>query len=273
MAIAFPSISPITIKIGPIAIRWYALAYLAGFLLSWVYALRIVKWDKDKPDTTPYRRVAATDIDDFLPWAVAGVILGGRIGYILFYQFAMYAEHPLAIFKIWEGGMSFHGGTIGVILAMIIFSIRRKIHVLRLTDIICACVPIGLFFGRIANFVNAELFGRVTTASWGVVFPNGGDEPRHPSQLYEAILEGAVLFAILAFLIRNDKIRNKPGIVSGVFLCGYALARMTVEFFREPDVQIGYIADIFTMGQILCVPMVVGGLYLIIRAYRTYGRA
>ena len=258
MALQFPDISPVAISLGPLDIRWYALAYLAGLLLGWRYVAALVGKDEAKD-----HRFSRIEIDDFLGWAVVGVILGGRLGYVLFYQFDMYLSDPMSILRVWEGGMSFHGGALGVIIAMIIFSWRRKKNVLRLTDPVCAAVPIGLFFGRIANFVNGELFGRVTNMPWGIAFPNGGPEPRHPSQLYEAALEGAVLFFVLFFLARNDKIRNRPGIVSGVFLIGYGLSRMFIEFFRQPDPQIGYIAQYFTMGQILCVPMLLGGAYLI----------
>lgn len=263
MAIDFPPIDPVALEVGPLVIRWYALAYLAGFLIGWRYALRMASWDRDVP-----RGLTKTHIDDFIVWAVAGVILGGRIGYILFYQFGMYLENPLEVLKLWHGGMSFHGGAAGVIIAMIIFSWKRKVAVLRLTDIVCACVPIGLFFGRIANFVNGELYGRVTTMPWGVIFPHGGPEPRHASQLYEAVLEGLVLGLILFALMRCARTRNMPGLVSGVFLAGYGIARIIVEFFREPDAQIGYIAQYFTMGQVLCLPMIAGGLYLVIRAFR-----
>lgn len=262
MALQFPNIDPVAISIGPLDIRWYALAYLAGFLLGWKLVVYISGLDKDK------RAISVVQLDDFLPWAVVGVILGGRIGYVLFYQFGMYMHDPLSMFRIWEGGMSFHGGAAGMIIAMIIYSIVQKIHVLRLTDLICCAVPIGLFFGRIANFINGELFGRVTASPLGMVFPHGGPEPRHPSQLYEAFLEGFVLTAIMIVLAHNPKVRNMPGILSAVFLTGYALSRITVEFFREPDEQIGYIAGIFTMGQILCIPMLVGAAVLVVWAFK-----
>lgn len=261
MAIPFPDISPIAFSVGPLPIRWYALSYLVGILLAWRYVLHLIA-------RTPDHRPNKLDIDDFVGWAVLGVILGGRVGYILFYQTAMYLQNPLEIFKLWHGGMSFHGGALGVIIAMIAYSYFKKIPVLRLTDPVCAAVPIGLFFGRLANFVNGELFGRVTDVPWGIVFPHGGDLPRHPSQLYEAGLEGIVLFLILAVLAHNDKIRHRPGIISGVFLIGYALSRMTVEFFREPDVQIGYLFNVFTMGQLLCLPMILGGLACIGYAFK-----
>jgi phosphatidylglycerol:prolipoprotein diacylglycerol transferase len=259
----FPNIDPIAISLGPIDIRWYALAYLAGFLLGWKLVVYLAGLDKGHK-----RAITTMQLDDFLPWAVVGVILGGRIGYILFYQFGTYMHDPLAMFRIWEGGMSFHGGAAGMIIAMIIYAMLQKMQVLRLTDLICCAVPIGLFFGRLANFINGELYGRVTTSAIGMVFPHGGPEPRHPSQLYEAFLEGFVLTGIMILLAHNSKVRNMPGILSAVFLTGYALSRITVEFFREPDEQIGYIAGMFTMGQILCLPMLLGALVTVIWAVK-----
>ena len=264
MPLKYPSIDPVAIHLGPLPIRWYSLAYLAGFLLGWRYMLHIVGLDKDREEEPG--RLNKLLIDDFLVWAVFGVIFGGRIGYVLFYNLPLYMENPLAIFMLWDGGMSFHGGALGVIIAMIIYSWRTKLQVLRLTDMVCAAVPIGLFFGRIANFINGELYGRPTTVPWGMVFPHGGDAVRHPSQLYEAGLEGLVLGSILCVLIHVSGVRNRPGMVSGVFLVGYAAARMTLEFFREPDRQLGFIIGHYTMGQLLSIPMVIGGLYLIGRA-------
>ncbi len=262
MALKFPDIDPVAISIGPLDIRWYALAYLAGFLLGWKLVVYLSGLDGEK------RAIKVIDLDDFLPWAVVGVILGGRVGYILFYQFGSYLHDPLSMLRVWEGGMSFHGGAAGMILAMIFYSMRRKIHVLRLTDLICCAVPIGLFFGRLANFVNGELYGRVTSSPLGMVFPYGGPEPRHPSQLYEAILEGFVLTTAMIILAHNPKVRNMPGILSAVFLAGYGLSRIIVEFFREPDEQIGYIASMFTMGQILCLPMLAGAAVLVVYALK-----
>ncbi len=256
----FPDIDPVALAVGPFQIRWYALAYLAGFLLGWRYILYLAGLDKDQ-------KVTRQHIDDFLTWAIVGVMLGGRLGYVLFYQAGLYVQDPLEIFRIWHGGMSFHGGALGVIIAMIWFSAKHKIPVLRLTDPVCCAVPIGLFFGRLANFVNGELFGRPTSAPWGVVFPHGGPEPRHPSQIYEAGLEGLLLFSVLAVLAHRDSIRNRPGILSGIFLIGYGLSRITIECFREPDEQIGYLMGLFTMGQILSVPMIIFGLALIWLAF------
>lgn len=256
MDLTFPNIDPIAFSVGPLAVRWYALAYLAGFLLGWRYALRLAGFDADK-------RPAKEDIDDFIPWVIVGVILGGRLGYVLFYQFDFYINNPLSALKLWQGGMSFHGGALGVILALIIYPLVKKFNQFRMADIVCACVPIGLFFGRIANFVNGELFGRVSDVPWAMVFPRGGEFARHPSQLYEAALEGALLFIILFVLIRIKSVRERPGIVSGVFLAGYGLFRGFVELYREPDAHIGYLFDYFSMGQILSLPMILGGFGLI----------
>jgi len=264
MSLAFPNIDPVAISIGPLDIRWYALAYLTGILLAWFYMLRFVK--KDEPFGL---RPTRADIDDFLPWAVLGVILGGRVGYTLFYQFGYYAANPLEILQVWHGGMSFHGGALGVTLALIIYAIVKDFSPRRLADAVCSAVPIGLLLGRIANFINGELYGRVTSVPWGVVFPDGGDEPRHPSQLYEAFLEGGVLFIILFLLMRNNYIRRQlPGVVTGVFLIGYAISRTIVEMFREPDDYLGFFFGSFTMGQLLCIPMILIGASVITYAVK-----
>ena len=252
MALSFPDISPIALSLGPLDIRWYSLAYLAGFLLGWRYALHMA-------GLSPNNRPTREDIDNFLPFAVLGVILGGRIGYVLFYQPSLYAANPFDALKVWEGGMAFHGGAMGVIIALFAFSWFQKIQLLRLSDIVCATVPIGLFFGRIANFINGELFGRPSDVPWAVVFPRGGDMPRHPSQLYEALLEGALLFSILLFLINNNWAKNRPGVVTGAFLALYGLFRFSVEQFRQPDAHIGFLAMGLSMGQWLSVPMMMLG--------------
>jgi phosphatidylglycerol:prolipoprotein diacylglycerol transferase len=266
MIFEFPNIDPVAFSIGTLSVRWYALAYMAGFLLGWKYCLYLAGLDKSQ-------RPSKEDIDDFVPWAILGVILGGRLGYVLFYQFDLYMADPLSAFKVWEGGMSFHGGALGVILALIVFPIRKKIPKFRLSDMVCAAVPIGLFFGRFANFINGELYGRYSEVPWAIVFPSGGDIPRHPSQIYEALLEGGVLFLILFVLIRNERVRNHPGVVSGVFLAGYGLFRAFVEFFREPDIQIGLIGGMVSMGQVLSLPMIVVGAGLTIYALRTPDRS
>ncbi len=262
MAFQFPDIDPIAFEIGPLAVRWYALSYMAGILLGWWYALKLAR---SGPEGS---RPTAPEIDDFITWMVLGVIAGGRLGYVLFYAPGVYLESPLEALMIWKGGMSFHGGMLGVLLAMVLYARKRQIPLLRLSDIVCAAVPIGLFFGRLANFVNAELYGKHTDVWWGVIFPDGSGFPRHPSQLYEAFLEGLVLFALLAVLIRIPSIRDRAGTITGVFLMGYGLSRFMVEFVRVPDAQIGYIANLITMGQILCLPMIIIGVILIILSGR-----
>lgn len=263
MALTFPNIDPVAIAIGPVQIRWYALAYLAGILLGWAYAIYMAKKD-EAAGARPNR----ADIDDFIPFLVLGIILGGRLGYVLFYQPAYYLSHPAEILQLWHGGMSFHGGASGVIIAAIAFAWARKIPVLRLGDLAAVCCTIGLFFGRVANFINGELYGRVTDVSWGMVFPGGGEEPRHPSQLYEAALEGVLLCIILSVLMHNKWVRARAGLTTGVFLIGYGASRMFVELFREPDAYLGFLAGGLTMGQILCLPMIVAGMGFITYALR-----
>ncbi|MEQ8327561.1 prolipoprotein diacylglyceryl transferase [Parvibaculum sp.] len=257
----FPDIDPVLIQIGPFAIRWYALAYIAGLILGWRYIVALAETDRLWQPRSPLTR---NDADDTLLWAALGVILGGRIGYVFLYNPAYYVSHPLEIFYVWQGGMSFHGGAFGVLVAMFFFARTRGIPLPSLMDAVSAAVPIGLFFGRLANFINSELWGRVTDAPWGVVFPNGGPLPRHPSQLYEAFLEGILLFIVLRLLTHHFDALKKPGVVTGAFVCGYGIARTFVEFFREPDQQIGYLfGGWFTMGMLLSLPMAIAGAALV----------
>ena len=261
-ALPFPDfLDPVAIAIGPVTIKWYALAYIAGFLLGVWWAQRLARRDSGRP--------TARDIEDFLVWAVLGVILGGRLGYVLFYRPELLAE-PLRAIAIWEGGMAFHGGMLGVALAVILYARANGFAALRLGDRIACAVPIGLFFGRLANFVNNELWGRPTDLPWGVVFPIRDDleavypeVPRHPSQLYEAFLEGVVLFVLLAWLASRSGIRNRPGLLSGVFIAGYGAARFAVEFVRQPDLRDPVYLGFMTQGQMLSVPMVLAGAGLI----------
>jgi phosphatidylglycerol:prolipoprotein diacylglycerol transferase len=265
LAIPFPTIDPVLIQLGPFAIRWYALAYIAGLTLGWWWMARLVSRQRLWPlSRAPMSRA---DIDDFLLWATLGIVLGGRLGYVLFYNASYYAANPMEALAVWQGGMSFHGGLIGVSIAMWAFARARGLPLLSLTDAVSAAVPIGLLFGRIANFINAELYGRPTDLPWGVVFPGAGPEPRHPSQLYEAALEGALLFIVLAVLINRGGLK-RPGLITGVFLAGYAAARMLVELVRVPDPQLGYLAGPLTMGMLLSLPMLLFGLWLIARARR-----
>lgn len=254
-ALAFPAIDPTLVEIGPFAIRWYALAYIAGILLGWRYALRLCA-SSPAPIDRPM-------LDDFMLWATLGIVLGGRLGYVLFYKIGYFFHNPVEIVYVWEGGMSFHGGMLGVMVATVLFARQRKIPVLALGDIIACVAPIGLFFGRLANFINGELFGRPSDVSWAVLFPRDPETPRHPSQLYEAALEGIVLFAILWFVWNKTPLKNRPGAVIGVFLVGYGVSRIIVEFFREPDAHLGFIMAGISMGQILSMPMILAGLFLL----------
>lgn len=254
-ALAFPTIDPVLFEIGPLAIRWYSLAYIAGLLLGWRYMV----WMATQPPAASSR----DDVDDFLVWAIFAVVLGGRIGYVTFYNLEYYLLNPSQILKVWQGGMSFHGGLLGVTVATFWFCYKRKINVLRFFDMVATATPIGLLLGRIANFINGELYGRPTDVSWGVVFPGAGDVPRHPSQLYESALEGLVLLVILHLLYRNQHIRRRPGILAGVFLIGYGIARSIAELFREPDAHLGFLLGGTTMGQWLSAPMWIGGVWLI----------
>ncbi|SVC26288.1 uncharacterized protein METZ01_LOCUS279142 [marine metagenome] len=256
----FPRIDPNLLEIGPFAIRWYALAYIAGLLLGWRYMLRL--------NSSRAHLTTSEVIDELLVWAMVGVVLGGRLGYVVFYNLSFYIENPTQIFAVWMGGMSFHGGLLGVTLTIIWFAKRRHLELLRLSDLVSCAVPLGLFFGRIANFINGELFGRVTDVPWAMTFPRGGPLPRHPSQLYEAALEGIVLFALLAWLAWHKGALQKPGMLTGVYLLGYALARALIELVRQPDVQIGFLPLGTTIGQWLSVPMLFGGVYLIWRAQK-----
>ena len=258
-AIPFPAIDPVAIAIGPLAIRWYALAYIAGLLIGWRYCLFLA----DRPPHFVERNA----IDDFLVWATLGIVLGGRVGYVLFYQPGYYMLHPLEALYLWQGGMSFHGGALGVTLAILIFTRARGVPIFAFSDIICAALPIGLLFGRIANFINGELFGRASDVPWAVVFPAGGPVPRHPSQLYQAFCEGLLLLAVLIVAERCGA-RRHPGIVTGLFLAGYAVARIAGELFRQPDVQLGYLVFGTTMGQLLSIPVLIAGIVVIVWARR-----
>jgi phosphatidylglycerol:prolipoprotein diacylglycerol transferase len=271
MALQFPDMDPVLIHLGPFAIRWYALAYIGGIVLGWIYARALIKNEKLWGGPAP---ISLVQLDDFILWVTIGIIVGGRTGYVLFYNLPFFAQHPAAIFMLWEGGMSFHGGFLGCVVAVMWFARRNGIPILSLGDVVTAVGPIGLFLGRLANFVNSELWGRVADPSlpWGVIFPNGGPLPRHPSQLYEAFLEGIVLFTVLAVMIRMGALK-RPGLILGSFIAIYAMARITGELFREPDPQLGFLWGGLTMGMLLSVPMIVAGIILIVQAWRTKGTA
>lgn len=266
LTIAFPVFDPIAIAIGPFAIRWYALAYIGGIVFGWMYARALIRRTRLWGGTAP---VTLLEMDDFILWVTIGIILGGRTGYVLFYNLDFFINHPVKILELWEGGMSFHGGFMGCVFAVILFCWKRKVSILSLGDITCAVGPIGLFLGRIANFINSELWGRPADPSlpWAMVFPNGGPLPRHPSQLYEAGLEGIALFLILALMIRAGALK-RPGLILGSFVTFYGLARITGEFFREPDPQLGFLWGGLTMGMLLSVPMVLAGIAIIVSVLR-----
>lgn len=257
--LTFPNIDPIIVQFGPIAIRWYSLSYLGGLLFAWYYSSRLIN-----VKAPPCNQV---HLNDFFFWAMIGIIVGGRLGYVLFYNPGYYFNNLGDAFAVWDGGMSFHGGFIGVCVSVIFFCRYHKIALFRFADIIACAAPVGLMLGRFANFINGELYGRPTDAAIGMVFPGGGPLPRHPSQLYEAMLEGFVLFFLLYFIYNFTRARFKPGMIAGIFIIGYAAARGFVEQYREPDGHIGFLfgTDILTMGQLLSIPMVLFGLYLIFR--------
>jgi phosphatidylglycerol:prolipoprotein diacylglycerol transferase len=262
--IPFPAFDPVLISIGPIAIRWYALAYIVGILLGWVYARAVIAREQLWGGSAP---MTVADYDDFVLWVTLGIILGGRIGYVLFYNAGYFAAHPLEAFELWKGGMSFHGGFLGCVLAVVLFARHRGLSILSLGDITCAAGTIGIFLGRIANFINGELWGRPTDVPWAMVFPSGGPIPRHPSQLYEATLEGLALFVVLGLMIRAGALK-RPGLILGAFALGYGLARAICEHFREPDVQLGFLWGGLTMGTLLSLPLMLAGVLLVAAALR-----
>ena len=266
-AIAFPDISPVIVSIGPFSIHWYGVGYVVGILFGWWYSKRLVRtprlWPNNQPPMKP------TDLDDFVLWAAVGVVVGGRVGYVLFYDLPRYIQHPLDIIALWQGGMSFHGGMLGTILAMVLFARSRRINVWSMLDTVAAGVPVGLGLVRVANFINSELWGRTTDLPWGVVFPNGGPLPRHPSQLYEAALEGIVLFTVLAVLAYRFHKLKSPRFIGGAFVFGYGVSRILVEFVRMPDPQLGYLfGGWLTMGMVLSTPMLAAGLWAMLTAPR-----
>jgi phosphatidylglycerol---prolipoprotein diacylglyceryl transferase len=266
LTIAFPVFDPVAISIGPIAIRWYALAYIGGIVLGWIYARSLVKKERLWGGPAP---ITLVQLDDFILWVTIGIIVGGRTGYVLFYNPAYFVQHPAEILQLWNGGMSFHGGFLGCVAAVMVFARKNDISILSLGDITTAVAPIGILLGRIANFINSELWGRTADSSvpWAMVFPNGGPLPRHPSQLYEAGLEGILLFLVLAVMIRMGALK-RPGLILGSFIAIYGLARITGEFFREPDPQLGFLWGGLTMGMLLSVPMIIAGAILIVMARR-----
>ena len=266
LTIAFPVFDPVAFSIGPFVVRWYALAYIGGIVLGWIYARALIKNEKLWRGSSP---ITLAQMDDFVLWVTIGIIVGGRTGYVLFYNPAFFMQHPAEILELWKGGMSFHGGFLGCVVAVMAFARLNNTSILSLGDITTAVGPIGLFLGRIANFINSELWGRPADPDlpWAMIFPNGGPIPRHPSQLYEAALEGIVLFTILAVMIRMGALK-RPGLILGSFISIYGIARIIGEFFREPDPQLGFLWGGLTMGMLLSVPMIIAGALIIVAAWR-----
>ena len=251
---------PVFIDLGVFQIRWYSVAYIVGIILGWIYAIKIIKKLASQHNFTPFK---PADFDDLIIYLILGIILGGRLGYVIFYNFEYYSKNLFEILKLWEGGRSFHGGLLGVIIATIIFSKIKRINFFYFTDIICCVAPIGLFLGRIANFINGELFGKISTLPWAVIFPNGGNISRHPSQIYEAILEGIILFILINFFALKKQLLLKAGYVSGLFLILYSIVRIIGENFREPDRHLGYFFNYFSMGTILSFTTFLAGCFII----------
>ena len=255
-------LSPVALQLGPLQLRWYSLAYIAGIIVGWWYLLRLLG--------VAGAPMARRHADDLVFYVTMGILIGGRLAYVLFYDPWQFAQHPVEIVKLWDGGMSFHGGALGTVAAIIFLARRNGLSALRIHDYVACVAPIGLFFGRLANFVNGELWGRITDVPWAMVFPSpdAGPYPRHPSQLYEAGLEGILLFSVLAWAFWRTNARYKPGMLLGLFLAGYGSARFFVEFFREPDVQLGLLPWGLSMGQTLSFPMILVGLWFIVTAAR-----
>jgi len=253
---------PILIDLGIMQIRWYSIAYILGIVIGWIYALKIIKFSlKNKYN---FKTVKKSDFDDLIIYLVLGIIFGGRIGYIFLYNFEYYSENFLEIFKLWQGGMSFHGGLLGVIISTIIYAKKNNNNFFKLTDIISCVAPIGIFFGRIANFINGELYGKISDLPWSVIFNDGENISRHPSQIYEAVLEGLVLFILINYFALQKKLLFKPGYISALFLILYSVMRIFSEIFREPDLHIGYLLNYFSMGSLLSYITLIIGLIIIL---------
>jgi phosphatidylglycerol---prolipoprotein diacylglyceryl transferase len=264
LVLPFPAINPIIVQWGPLAIRWYALAYIAGLVLGWWLIRRVVS---DERYWRGAKRPSAESIDDLLVYCAFGVIIGGRLGNVLFYDPQYYFSHPLEIFKVWEGGMAFHGGLIGAVIGAFLFSRRYKAPVMTVFDLCCLVAPIGIFLGRIANFIRPELWGRPTDVPWAVIFPGTDGLPRHPSQIYEALLEGLLAFVILYALAQMGALR-RSGLISGIFAIVYGVARIFSEFFRDPDPRLEDLGRGLTMGMVLSLPLIIAGIGILAWTYR-----
>ena len=253
---------PVLIDLGFFQIRWYSVAYILGILIGWVYANNIIKLTSNNKHD--FMQVTTKQFDDLIIYLIIGIIVGGRLGYVIFYNLDYYSQNLLEIFKLWQGGMSFHGGLLGVVISTFVFSKKTQINFFKFSDIISCVAPFGILLGRMANFINGELYGKITTLSWGVIFPNGGNLPRHPSQLYEAALEGIFLFLIINYLALKKKFLYRAGYISGIFLILYSILRIFSEVFREPDNHVGLLFNYFSMGTLLSLITIIFGLFIIL---------
>ena len=252
---------PVLIDFGLFQIRWYSIAYILGIVLGWVYAIKVII--KRKKNTNNFEIIKKSDFDDLIIYLVLGIVLGGRLGYVIFYNLEYYIQNLSEIFMVWQGGMSFHGGLLGIVLSILLFSKNKNTSFFKYSDVVACVAPLGLCLGRIANFINGELYGKISTVPWAVIFPNGGNVPRHPSQLYEAILEGAILFFLINFLALKKNLIVKDGYISSFFLIAYSALRIFSENFREPDQHLGYFFSYFSMGTLLSIITLVAGFLII----------
>ena len=253
---------PILIDLGFFQIRWYSIAYILGIILGWLYAIRIIKSTSENKYS--FKQITTTQFDNLIIYLVIGIIVGGRLGYVIFYNFEYFVQNLIEIFKLWNGGMSFHGGLIGVILSIVIFAQKTKINFFKFADVVSCVAPIGIFFGRIANFINGELYGKVSNLPWSVIFPSSENISRHPSQIYEAILEGMILFLLINYLALKKNYLFKPGYISGFFLILYSIFRIFSEIFREPDIHLGLFFNYFSMGTLLSIITGITGFFIIL---------
>ena len=252
---------PVLIDFGFLQIRWYSISYILGILLGWAYASKLIR--KTAKDKYSVDNITKTQLDDLIIYLILGIIIGGRLGYIILYNFQYYSQNIIEIFKIWEGGMSFHGGLLGVVISILVFSNKNKLNFFKFSDIVSCVAPIGIFLGRIANFINGELYGKISNLPWAIIFPNGGSVSRHPSQIYEALLEGVLLFILINFLALKKNLLIKTGYISGLFLILYSILRIFSEIFREPDSHIGYIFNYFSLGILLSLLILIIGFVII----------
>ena len=255
---------PIIIDLGLFQVRWYSVAYILGIVLGWIYAIRIIKFTEQSKYN--FISITRSQFDDLIIYLIIGIIFGGRLGYVLFYNLEYYSQNFFEIFKLWQGGMSFHGGLLGVIVSIIFFSKKTKTNFFKFADIVSCVAPIGIFLGRIANFINGELYGKISTLPWAVIFPNGGSMARHPSQIYEAILEGIILFVLINYFALKKKLLFKTGYISGLFLVSYSILRMLSEIFREADIHLGLFFNYFSLGTLLSLATLIAGLVIIMSA-------